>query len=370
MNSTTRAIASSYLEWAKLHSTSTYNLATSGIMSYPLAALPVLLADLEINGPTIYGYEPLKERIAAKHNISAEQVFTTNGTSMANHMAMAAMLAPGDDILIEQPTYGLLLEVASYLGANIIRFERRMENEFQIDVDEVRAKLTPKTRLIVLTNLHNPSGAFTSEATLRELGSIAAGIDARVLIDEVYLDMACNLEQCKDASDLTRSSIHLGDRFVVTSSLTKTYGLSGLRCGWVFADPELTQRIWRLNDLFNASPVHPGELLSVVALDNLPTVAARARDLLRANRAALDAFLNNAVNIEVFRPSAGTVCFPRLTHGSIAGLCQLLRAEYETSVVPGEFFEMPQHFRIGIGGDPEMTAAGLAQLAKALDRTA
>jgi aspartate/methionine/tyrosine aminotransferase len=358
VNVNTRAMGSTYLSWAKLHSHAKYNLATSGIMSYPLLALPFSPSDLEINGATIYGYQPLQERLARKCGVGPEYVMATNGTSMANHLAMAAILEPGDDVLIERPTYGLLLEVASYLGANILRFDRRMENDFQIDVDDLRKRVTPKTRLIVITNLHNPSGALTDESTLREIGEIAAGVGARVLVDEVYLDMVASS---------TQTAIHLGNEFVVTNSLTKTYGLSGLRCGWILAEPKLTERIWRLNDLFNATPVHPGELLNVIALDHLEQVRERTSQLLATNWSTLDSFLGRASGLDFVRPPGGTVIFPRLKEGDVNEFCALLRSEYETSVVPGHFFEMPNHFRIGIGGDPEMTAMGLERLGKALD---
>ncbi len=361
MSSNTRAMSSSYLEWAKLHSQATYNLATSGIASYPLSGLPVTVDDLEINGTTIYGYAPLQERLASKCGVSADCVVAANGTSMANHLAMAAVLSPGDEVLVEMPTYGLLLEVASYLGAKIQRFDRLMENDFQIDLDEIESKLTSKTRLIVLTNLHNPSGAFLDETTLTKLGEIAANVGALIMVDEVYLDMVSHPPPS--------SSFHLGDNFIITNSLTKAYGLSGIRCGWILAQPELAKRIWRLSDLFTGTPVHPGELLSVIALDNIERVGARARNLLRTNRDALDRFLDRADTLDVFRPVGGTVVFPRLKAGSVDELCQRLRAEYETtwSQMPGHFFaKCPEHFRIGIGGDTAMTAAGLEQLAKAL----
>ena len=363
MSSVSRAMSSEYLEWAKLHSAAKYNLATSGIMGYPLSALPVTIADLEINGSTIYGYQPLQERLAAKCGVSPDRVVAANGCAMANHLAMAALLSPGDDVLIEQPTYGLLLEVASYLGANILRFARPTETAYQIDVEEIRSKITPNTKLIVITNLHNPSGALTDEKTLLEIAGIADKVGARVLVDEVYLDMVA----FGSGNAPVRSSIHLGDQFVVTNSLTKAYGLSGIRSGWIIAEPTLAKRIWRLNDLFNGTPVHPGELLSVIALDNLDQIRDRAINLLTANRAALDAFLDGRTDLETFRPIAGTVVFPKLKHGSVDEFCQLLRTEYETSVVPGRFFEMPQHFRIGLGGDTEMTAAALQRLGHALD---
>ncbi len=357
--SNARAIASSYLEWAKLYSPAKYNLATSGIMSFPLAELHVSPEDLEINGPTVYGYEPLQERLARKCRVTPDCVVAAAGTAMANHLAMAALLEPGDDVLIEQPTYGPILEVASYLGANILRFERRAEQDFQIDPGEVARRITSKTRLICVTNLHNPSGALTSEETLARIGEIARNRGSQVLVDEVYLDMAYGQP--------VRSSFHLGSNFVVTTSLTKAYGLSGLRCGWILAQPDLARRMWRLNDLFAASPVHPGELLAVVALDHLNKIDARARALLETNRQALDAFFSGRSDLDGFRSAWGTVSFPRLKNGSVDEFCGFLRARYETSVVPGRFFEMPDHFRIGIGGDPAMTGEALKRLGAALD---
>jgi aspartate/methionine/tyrosine aminotransferase len=354
---------SSYLEWAKLQSVSRYNLATSGILSYSLAELPVTIADLEINGPDTYGYKPLVERLAARCGVAPECVVTTNGTSMANHLAMATILEPGDEVLIEQPTYGLLLDVANYLGADIVRFGRRAADDFQIDLDELQSKITPRTRLIAITNLHNPSGAFLNEATLRHIGEIAAAVGARVLVDEVYLDLVA----LEEFSSPFRTSARYGDQFVVTNSLTKAYGLSGIRCGWILAEPELAERIKRVDDLMSGSPVFPAELLGVIALDHLDKIAARAAKLLQPNRAALHAFLDARDDLDVFRAEWGTIAFPRLKHGAVQEFCDLLRAQFDSSVVPGRFFEMPEYFRIGVGGDVAMTAEGLQRLGKALD---
>jgi aspartate/methionine/tyrosine aminotransferase len=354
-----RAVASTYLEWAKLCPQGKYNLATSGVMSYPLAELNIGPTDLEINGTDAYGYRPLLERLARKSGVTTDCVVTAAGTSMANHLAMAALLEPGDDALVERPSYGPVLEVASYLQANILRFERHVENGFQVDPDEIARRITPKTRLICVTNLHNPSGALLEEETLIRLGEIAEKAGAQVLVDEVYLDMVYDHP--------VRSSFHLGSNFVVTTSLTKAYGLSGLRCGWILAQPELAKRMWRLNDLFGATPVHPGELLSIAALDQLNRIDARARGILATNRKALHAFFSGRTDLEGFRSTWGTVSFPRLKHGSVDDFCEFLKSRYDASVVPGRFFEMPGHFRIGMGGDPAMTAEGLKHLAAALD---
>jgi hypothetical protein len=356
-----RTIAGSpYMEFAKLRSAARYNLATSGIMSYPLAELPVTIEDLEINGPTLYGYAPLLERLATRNGVTTDCVTAAAGTSMANHLALAATLAPGDEALVEHPTYELLVSTLDYLGVGVRYFKRRMEDGFRVDPAEVERNITSKTRLIVLTNLHNPTGAFIDEATLHTVGEVALKHRARVLVDEVYLEAMYEQRP--------RPAIHLGEHFLVTSSLTKAFGLSGLRCGWVLANPELTNRMRHINDLYGVNAAYPADLISVIALDNLDRVSVRAQKLLAANRSAMDAFLRSREDLAYFRPDFGTIVFPRLLHGSVKDLDKLLREKYETAIVPGSYFDMPQHFRLGIGGDPEMTQLALERLGAGLDK--
>lgn len=355
-----RTLANSpYMQFAKLRSGATYNLASSGIMSYPLSELPVKLEALAINGPDLYGYPPLRERLAKLNGVTPEHVVCATGTSMANHLAFAAMLEPGEEALVEWPTYELLVSTLQYLGVDVRYFDRRMDRGFRVDPAEVARQITPQTRLIVLTNLNNPTGALIDDATLRTVGEIARKHHARVLVDEVYLEAMYEQRP--------RPAIHLGDHFVVTSSLTKAYGLSGLRCGWVLAEPELAQRMRLINDFYGSIAAHTAELLSVIALDDLDNVAARAKKLLAENRPVLDAFLKSRDDIGFFHPQFGTIAFPKLLHRNVDDLDHLLREKYDTSIVPGSYFGMPQHFRIGIGGDPEITREGLARLALALD---
>jgi aspartate/methionine/tyrosine aminotransferase len=176
-------------------------------------------------------------------------------------------------------------------------------------------------------------------------------------VDEVYLELLFEHP----------GAFSLGETFIVTSSLTKAYGLSGLRCGWILAAPEIARRIWRLNDLFAATPAHPAERISVMAFDHLQNFRARTSALLARNRPLLDSFLDSRPDLQCFRPSAGTIVFPRLERGDPDAFFQLLREKYETSVVPGKFFEMPRHFRLGIGGETEELRAGLERLGAALD---
>ncbi len=236
---------STYMHWAKTRPKVKYDLALSGILNLPFAELDAKIEDLDLNGDNSYGYRPLVDALARHCGVAAEAVVTiSGGTSMANHLAMAAALEHGDEVLIEAPTYDPILAVAEYLGANIKRFPRSFENGFRVDVQELAKQITSRTRLIALTNLHNPSSALVDEETLKQVGEIARSVGARVLVDEVYL------EAMFEAAP--RSSVHLGPEFIATSSLTKGYGLSGLRCGWILAEPELAQRMRLLHDIFGA----------------------------------------------------------------------------------------------------------------------
>jgi aspartate/methionine/tyrosine aminotransferase len=351
---------SPYMDWAKLHSAAKFNLATSGVANFPLSKLGVTIDQLEINGPSIYGYEPLIQAIARRYRVPQECVVSAVGTSLANYLALAATTEPGDEILVEQPTYELILSTAKYLGLEIKRFPRRAENNFAIDPADIEHQLTPRTRLIVICNLHNPTAAMTPDATLREVGNLAAKVGARVLVDEVYREM---LFESSPAS-----AFHIDpERFIVTNSLTKGYGLSGLRCGWVLASPELSRRMFRINDLHGATFAHPAELLSVIAFEKLPQIAAHMKSLLETNRQLLRDLLLKRDDLDYFWPEYGTIVFPRLKNGHVDSLCQLLHNDFDISVVPGSFFETPNRFRVGVGIPTESVQAALPQLARGLD---
>jgi len=349
---------SEYIHWFKLSGSARFNLSGSGILGLPLQELPIQLSDLEISAPGGYGYPPLQQRLANRYGVPQECVVSAIGTSMANYLAMSAALEPGDEVLIEQPTYDPFLEIARYLGATIRRLPRAPENGFQISLNDLQRLVTKSTRLIVLTNLHNPSGALLEESTLRQIGEIAQRHGARVLVDEVYLEMLFHQP--------VRTSLHLGPHFMVTSSLTKAFGLSGLRCGWILADPELADRMWHLNDLFGNISSHAAERMSVFVFDHFEPISARAKALLTRNSKLLENFLTANPHLETLRPPAGTILFPRVPGGDADAFCNFLREKYETSVVPGKFFEMPDRIRLGIGGVTQEVEEGLSRLTQAL----
>ena len=353
-----RPMNSPYMHWAKTHFHAKYNLANSGMMNYPISRLPIEFDKLAITGETYYGYPPLLNEIGKRYDLTTDKIYTTLGTSFANYALLEALFEPGDEIIIEHPTYELLLTAAEHVGYLVKRLYRRPENQFRIDPNNLRSLITAKTKLILLTNLHNPSSVYIEDDTLKTIGTIAQKSGTFVCVDEVYLDAMFDRSP--------RSSIHLGDHFIVTNSLTKVYGLSGLRCGWVLANPVITEKLWRLTDLMHVNHVHISEQISTIAFMHLNEIISWSRSILEANHKTLNAFLDEHNDLEVTRPGFGTVVFPRLKHISVESLSELLERKYDTAITPGRFFEIPDHFRIGLGSDPEYFATGIENLKKAL----
>jgi aspartate/methionine/tyrosine aminotransferase len=349
------------MHWAKLHSTARYNLATSGVANFPLGDLGVDFSQVDVNGTNAYGYEPLLQKIGTRYHVAPRNVVSAMGTSFANYLALAAATEPGDEILVEQPTYDPILGAAHYLGLEITRFVRRPEDNFAIDLNDLAQKITPRTRVIALCNLHNPSGSLIPDSMLAEIARLAQQNGAHVLVDEVYREMLFESEP--------RSAFHLDpERFIITNSLTKAYGLSGLRCGWVLAPPELAARMWRIHDVHAATNPYITEWLSAVAFEKLAQIAARMSKMLEENRNLLRDFLESRDDLDYFWPEYGTIVFPSLRHGTVEQMCDFLRREHEVSVVPGSFFETPDRFRMGVGTPTELVRAALEQLGAGLDR--
>ena len=357
---TDRIMQSDYMHWAKFKKPVRYALTMSEVPHVRMDAFPLTLADLDMDGASHPRYAPLRERIGMRYGVPVEQVVAADGTSMANFLAMAALIEPGDEVLVEFPTYEPMLGAASFLGATIRRFERKPSDAFRLDPAAVEQAMSPNTRLIMITNLHNPSGALAEEAELRAVGDLAAKNGARVLVDEVYLDAAVPPR---------RSSVHLGPEFVITNSLTKVYGLSGLRCGWILAEPELAERMWRVNDLFGVNQAHQAERLGCIAFDHLDEVLGDTPAMLAANRRLFNDFAAARNDLDVMPAEHGITSFPRWSAGDTQRLYDHLSTAYDTSIVPGRFFGAPDRFRMGIGNPTEIVEAGLERLAAALDTT-
>ncbi|MBA3297286.1 MAG: aminotransferase class I/II-fold pyridoxal phosphate-dependent enzyme, partial [Acidobacteria bacterium] len=294
-----------------------------------------------------------------RYGVGAAQVTTAQGASGANFLVCAALLEPGDEVLIERPGYDPLLGAARMLGASIVRFERAFDDGWALDPARVQAALTPRTRLIIITSPHNPTGTLADIEALRTVGRIAEEAGARVIVDEVYLDAT--------GSDASVAAT-LGDTFLTTSSLTKSYGLAGLRSGWVLSSDQVATRLRRARDVIDGTGPVVTERLAVLAFDHLPQLMTRTRALLDVNTLVVRDFLRSRPDLEFVHPAGGTVVFPRIRGVPNADrFAERLMRDRETAVVPGRFFDAPAHFRIGFGGHTEALRGGLAAIGAALD---
>lgn len=348
-----------YLEWARLKPAVKYNLSGSSVGVRDAADIGLDWSGLSINGPNNYGYKPLLEAIAGRGGVSPANVATAGGTSMANFLVCATLIGPGDDVIVEKPCYGPLLDVPRALGARVRRLERRFRDGFQFDFDELKRMATRRTRLIILTDLHNPSGAKIPGETLERLAGLAESLRTHVLIDEVYLDFVPH--------KALPSCTALSPRLVSTGSLTKVYGLDGLRCGWVLGSEELIQRIWRVRDFCDANGAFPAEQIATRIFPKLPELRARAWSMVEANLPMVRKFVEGNPELSWAPPAAGVVSFPR--HRDRKRLQTALKSLpelYDTLVVPGTFFESPAHFRIGCGVAQATLKTGLRNLQRAL----
>jgi aspartate/methionine/tyrosine aminotransferase len=351
-----------YMEWAKTRPQATNDLAISNLLACTLEDLPDAHAALGLAGRNDNGYLPLLEAIATRYGVRTDQVTTAQGTSGANFLVCAALLDPGDEVVVESPGYDPLLGAPRLLGAGVQRFERLFEEGWRLDPLRVERALTARTRLVVVTRPHNPSGVLMDVEALKAVGRLAAARGAHVLVDEVYLDAT---------DEHAIPAARLGDEFISTSSLTKSYGLAGLRCGWVLSSAEVAARLRRARDVVDGTGPIVTERLSVVAFQNLDRLIARARGILEPNRVLVEAFLRSRPELRYVTPAGGTVVFPRLeTTSNTDRFADRLLAERGTAVVPGHFFEAPTHFRIGFSGDADTLRAGLAAIGAALDERA
>jgi hypothetical protein len=352
------------MRWAKTRPRVTYDLASSGLL--PVTTTELLgdakaAAAFDISGPTDEGFVPLREAIASRYGTTAECVSIAAGASGANFQAMLALLEPGDDALIETPAYDPLIAAARAAGANVVHFERSWSKGFALDPYVVRTALTPATRLIVISNAHNPSGAMAPRDVIEQLGVMAEAIGARVLVDEVYA------EAQHDEEPIPRPAATIGDVFVSTNSLTKAYGLAGLRCGWIMASPAVSSRVREIRDVIDGSGPYVTERLSLTAFENIDRLRTRARKILADNLEVVRAMTGSHPRLEWLEPVAGTTAFPRVRGVDDArDLVDRLVRDYDTIVVPGHFFQAPQHIRIAYGGHTEMIREALARLDRAL----
>jgi aspartate/methionine/tyrosine aminotransferase len=364
-----------YLYWAKTRAAARIDLAGSNLLVCTLDDLPGAREALELTAADRNGYPPLVEAIAAHYGVTTDRVVTASGCSAANFLAIAALVGPGDTVLMEGPWYDQITGACRLVGAHVRSFQRRFEDGYRIDVAAVRAQVTPQTRLVIVTSPHNPSGMLIDRDTLVALQAMAGDTGVHVLVDEVYLD-ATNLLHAPPAPGGPRAAGHytpaalLGDRLLSISSLTKSYGLAGLRCGWAIAAPAIAERVRRVRDVIDNIGAAPADRLSALAFSQIDRLAARASGLVSTNVGLARQFLSNHAELELAGPIEATIVFPRLagvdaTAGTDAFVGRLF-AEHGVAVAAGRFFGAPNHFRVSLGGRTEPLAEGLEGIGRTL----
>jgi aspartate/methionine/tyrosine aminotransferase len=343
-----------------------YNLMGSGIrvpddLLWHLlaAAQPALRTRLaELNE---WGHPALVQGLRRRYAVPEEkELLVTAGATAAFWLACHALLTPGDRVLVESPVYEPLRAIPGKLGAHVDALPRRPECGYQIDADELAARMTPATKLVILTNLHNPSGAVLGASVLRRAAEAARSRypDALILVDETFFDFVRPAET---------SSVVLGPAFITVSTLTKVYGLGMLRCGWVVAVPEVMARIRSAWISVAGIGSRLTEAMASLVVEHMDRFEAHTRAVLAGNRPVMREHLGPLLDRGVLGGEvtpAGCICFPEVVGlDDTDQLARELAGERSIFVVPGSFFGARRHLRIGFGGSVETLAEGLRRLA-------
>ena len=354
---------SRYLEWAIQHGgTCKYDLATSGSRS-ACSLVDTRHVDLHDMG----GWENLKTAIANANDVPRTHVAPALGTAHAVWLAYAALVSPGEEILIESPAYEPLVGAAVGLGAVVRRYDRLQNAGFQLDPDRIAAAITPKTRAVVVSNLHNPTGARASHEALVAIADAAAKVNAHVIVDEVYASFD---ELCEADGVWRKTSMRLADNVVAVSSLTKCYGLGPHRIGWVLAPVDVVKHIEAVMLSTCAMLPLSHANLACAAFKVLPALADRAKETLAEKRARVTAWVASRTDLAWHPPSAGLFGFVTLKRASSnvrAAIERGMRDE-DVMVVPGEFFDMPNGFRLAWSLDASLIDEALVRLGRVIDK--
>jgi len=351
-----------YLEWARTHMGRVrIDLAKSNIKGLTREDLGLTLDAVQLSAPTDDGVVELRELLAKRYGLPASCILVTSGATQAIFLACAAAVAEGDQVLLESPNYEPLYRALQERGAEIKMLERRFERGWQIELEELERRAGRSTRAIVLTNTHNPSGAATSPEKMGQIGQIARDYGATVIVSEVYLDNAFAPGQKPAAT--------LGPNLVSIGSLSKIYGLGGLRIGWMAGPEPLLKKARVALDYIECDLPTPSESIALVALRRGPELVLRCQQIAMRNFKIIREWIEKRGDLHWVEPAGGTVCMIRLPANLDAQvLCTLLREKYATLVVPGDFFYVRGFIRVSAGTDEDVLRAGLRNIGKAIDQ--
>ena len=334
-----------------------YNLSESGVHPVPLEELvsdPMdrdALLKLELGYSQSNGTPELRSLIASMYPGAGEQnVIVTTGTSEANFLASWVLTEPGDEVVMMTPNYMQLWGLVRGFGADVKRFNLIEELEWAPDLDQLEASVSPKTKLVAICNPNNPTGAILTEAEMTRIVEAARRVGAWVLADEVY-------RGAEISGKTTESFWGKYDKMIITSGLSKAYGLPGLRIGWIVSNPELVAKAWSYHDYTTIGPSAASDLLARVALrpENREKLYSRTRKIIKANYSVIsDWIARQGTLFSVIPPKAGAIAYLRYSlDANSFDLIERLRKEKSVLIVPGDHFFMDRHLRIGFGSQPE-----------------
>jgi aspartate/methionine/tyrosine aminotransferase len=327
----------------------TYNLAFSNIDGVTVEEYETLThysfpGNFNLGSNAQYGADELKRTLCSIYNCTSDNIVTTTGASEANFLVFFSHLNQGDEFIIEQPGYQPMWLTPEMFGARRINWPRQFENKFSVDIEMLNNLITEKTKLIVLTNLHNPSGVFTHQKAIKAIAKIAEDHDVYVLVDEIYLD----------GSFISQPSSFGIPNVIVTSSATKIYGLGGFHTGWIIAPQEITVQYQKLKAHSTGAASYPSELMTAYILrEARGHLIKRFQKRAKTNFELLKQWMNNQKEFfEWVEPDGGIVCFPKYTMDiPSVDLCKYLFDTQKLLVNPGSYFNQEGFIRLSYGCD-------------------
>jgi len=317
---------------------------------------------LGYNNPT-KGSDRLRELVATLYGngTTANNVLMTTGAIEADFLVANVLVSPGDSVVVQFPAYQALYSTAEARGANVKYWKMKFEDGFEPKIEELENLIDERTKLVVLNIPNNPTGAVISEEQLRTVLKWAEEGDFYVLCDEVYHDL-----KLRDGV-VPPYGRSLSERAISVGSMSKAYGLSGVRIGWVVAPEELIEKMWSWKDYTSISNSPLSDFLATVALSNREKVLTRSMEIaLRNLNILIDWFEENSRFFDYVVPKAGVLCFPRVKNIPVSTeeLCRGVFEDRRLLLVPGEAFDMSGHLRIGFGGDTEKFKMALGILSE------
>ena len=353
-----------------------WNVSESGV--HPLRVEEVADTDADraallaqhLGYPQTNGTPELRAAIAAMYPGSTpDNIEVTNGGSEANCIALLHLIQPGDRVVMMLPNYMQVHGLARGLGATVERWPLIEDNEAKVprwrpDLDALGRLAGPGTRAIMICNPNNPTGGRLTADELETICNVASKVGAWIVSDEIY--RGAELDNVETATIWGRY-----DRVIVTSGLSKAYGLPGLRIGWVVAPAATVDALWAIHDYTTIAPGAASDVLARMALTppRRNRVIARTRGIVRTNYPVVRRWIErHAPLLSHIAPEAGAIVFVRYQHPiNSTMLVNRLRDEQSVLVVPGDHFDMDGYLRIGFGTDPAHLEGSLARIGEMLD---